>query len=152
MTALARHLSTLNPRHSDHADYTKHESITMTINHDKIQKNETGLYTWVVLLCINGNSGFGSFSCVMNYVPVIGQTVEFSGLNPKLIGKQSGNISGTVIGINHVAQMVNIFPPQMSGADGCGFSGTDEGMSSSEFSGNYYAVFRQELQIKIEYR
>ena len=52
-----------------------------------------GVYLWSILICVNKETGFGSFSTVMPYPPVEGRSIEF-------YDTPEGDFSGTIIYVN----------------------------------------------------
>lgn len=105
----------------------------MLTNHDQFQNNEPGKHTWVVRLCIKGEPGYGAFSCVMNYVPSIGQTLEF-------YGTPEGDLMGEVIRVHHTAEFAKMFPVETPG---------DDRFGTASLHDPCY-VFRQEWQVSVE--
>lgn len=104
----------------------------MPANHDQLQSNEPSKYTWAVRLFVKGQPGYGAFSCVMNYVPSVGHTLEF-------YGTPEGDFTGEVIGVNHAAEFARMSPIEPPEYERFGIASLHD----------YCYVLRQEWQVSV---
>jgi hypothetical protein len=58
---------------------------------------EFGVYLWSILICVNKEVGFGSFSTLMPYPPVEGRSIEF-------YNTPEGDFLGTIIDVNEAVR------------------------------------------------
>ena len=54
---------------------------------------QPGISLWAILTCVNKQTGYGSFTTLMNYPPVEGRTLEF-------YDTPEGNFSVTIIRVH----------------------------------------------------
>lgn len=105
----------------------------MTFYTDSTHKNTLGTYTWFVRLSVNGQPGYGGFTCLMNSLPVLGQTLEF-------YGTPEGDFMGEVVHIHQAATFLILPPAEGTPTD-------DFGMTASH---KICTATRQEWQITVE--
>ncbi|AFZ06409.1 hypothetical protein Osc7112_1929 [Oscillatoria nigro-viridis PCC 7112] len=58
---------------------------------------EFGVYLWSILICVNKEVGFGSFSTLMPYPPVEGRSIEF-------YNTPEGDFLGTIIDVHEAVR------------------------------------------------
>jgi len=65
----------------------------MSSSDTAINGTQFGQYLWSILICVNKEPGYGSFSTLMPYPPVEGRSIEF-------YDTPEGDFSGTIINVN----------------------------------------------------
>ena len=69
----------------------------MSSSDTTIYGTQFGSYLWSILLCVNKESGYGSFSTLMPYPPVEGRSIEF-------YATPEGDFLGTIIKVNEAVR------------------------------------------------
>jgi len=65
----------------------------MSSSDTAINGTQFGEYLWSILICVNKEQGYGSFSTLMPYPPVEGRSIEF-------YNTPEGDFLGTIINVN----------------------------------------------------
>lgn len=69
----------------------------MNLSNTAIYGTQFGSYLWSVLICVNKQPGYGSFSTLMPYPPTEKRSVEF-------YETPEGDFSGTIIHVNEAVK------------------------------------------------